>query len=45
MTDRAEDQQTFSEKKYGTPDRWRDIERDMKLPFGEWHGPTKLRIW
>ncbi|HCH55504.1 MAG TPA: short-chain dehydrogenase, partial [Rhodospirillaceae bacterium] len=35
MTDRAEDQlRTFSEKKYGTPDRWRDIERDMKLPFG-----------
>lgn len=35
MTDRAEDQlKTFSEKKYGTPDRWRDIERDMKLPFG-----------
>ena len=21
-------------EKYGTPDRWRDIERDMKLPFG-----------
>lgn len=35
MTHRAEDQlKTFSEKEYGTPDRWRDIERDMKLPFG-----------
>ena len=35
MTDRAENQlRGFSEKKYGTPDRWRDIERDMNLPFG-----------
>ncbi len=35
MTDRAEHQlRGFSEKKYGTPDRWRDIEADMNLPFG-----------
>ena len=35
MTDRAENQlRGFSDKKYGTPDRWRDIERDMNLPFG-----------
>ncbi|MEX2454229.1 MAG: short-chain dehydrogenase/reductase [Rhodospirillaceae bacterium] len=34
-TDRAEDQlRSFSEKKFGTPDRWRDIEAEMNLPFG-----------
>lgn len=34
-TDRAEDQlKTFSEQQFGTPDRWRDVERDMNLPFG-----------
>lgn len=34
-TDRAEKQlKTFSENKFGTPDRWQDIEREMDLPFG-----------
>ncbi|MDN5842252.1 MAG: short-chain dehydrogenase/reductase [Alcaligenaceae bacterium] len=26
--------QSHSEQKYGTPDRWREIEADMGLPFG-----------
>ncbi len=35
MTDRAEGQlRGFSEKKFGTPDRWRDIEAEMNFPFG-----------
>jgi NAD(P)-dependent dehydrogenase (short-subunit alcohol dehydrogenase family) len=35
MTDRAELQlKTFSEKKFGTPDRWHDIQRETNLPFG-----------
>jgi hypothetical protein len=34
-TDRAEGQlRTFSQETYGTPDRWKDVERDLKLPFG-----------
>jgi NAD(P)-dependent dehydrogenase (short-subunit alcohol dehydrogenase family) len=34
-TDRAEGQlRSFSERKFGTPERWRDIEREMNLPFG-----------
>ena len=42
-TDRAEGQmRTYSEKKYGTPDRWRDIERDMNLPFGRMGRPQEL---
>ncbi len=35
MTDRAEGQlRGFSEKKFGTPDRWQDIEAEMNFPFG-----------
>ena len=34
-TDRAEDQlKTFSKQQFGTEDRWRDVEREMNLPFG-----------
>lgn len=34
-TDRAEAQlRTFSEKRFGTSERWRDIETGMNLPFG-----------
>ena len=42
-TDRAQDQlQAFSEKKYGTPDRWRDIEGEMNLPFGRMARPEEV---
>ena len=42
-TDRAEDQmRSFAEKKYGDPDRWRDIERDMNLPFGRMARPEEI---
>jgi NAD(P)-dependent dehydrogenase (short-subunit alcohol dehydrogenase family) len=34
-TERAEAQmRTFAEKQYGSAERWRDVERDFKLPFG-----------
>jgi 3-oxoacyl-[acyl-carrier protein] reductase len=43
VTDRAEDQlRTFSEKKYGTRERWRDIEREMDFPFGRMARPAEV---
>jgi NAD(P)-dependent dehydrogenase (short-subunit alcohol dehydrogenase family) len=43
VTDRAEDQlRAFSEKRFGTPDRWREIERDMNLPFGRMARPEEI---
>jgi 3-oxoacyl-[acyl-carrier protein] reductase len=43
VTDRAEDQlRTFSEKKYGTRERWRDIERDLDFPFGRMARPAEV---
>lgn len=42
-TDRAEDQlRTFAEKKFGTPERWRDIEAEMNLPFGRMARPEEI---
>jgi hypothetical protein len=42
-TDRAQGQlQAFSEKKYGTPERWRDIEKEMNLPFGRMARPEEI---
>lgn len=42
-TDRAEDQmRSFAEKKYGDPELWRDIERDMNLPFGRMATPAEI---
>jgi NAD(P)-dependent dehydrogenase (short-subunit alcohol dehydrogenase family) len=43
VTDRAVDQlRAFSEKKFGTPDRWRDIEREMNFPFGRMARPEEV---
>ena len=42
-TDRAEGQlRSFSEKKYGSPERWKDVERDLNLPFGRMARPDEI---
>jgi len=42
-TDRAEGQlRSFAEKKYGSADRWRDVERDLNLPFGRMARPEEV---
>jgi 3-oxoacyl-[acyl-carrier protein] reductase len=42
-TDRAEDQlRTFSAKRFGTPERWREIESELNLPFGRMARPEEI---
>jgi 3-oxoacyl-[acyl-carrier protein] reductase len=42
-TERAESQmRTFAEKQYGSAERWRDVERDFKLPFGRMARPEEI---
>ena len=42
-TDRAEKQlREFSVQRYGTPDRWRELERDLKLPFDRMARPDEV---
>jgi 3-oxoacyl-[acyl-carrier protein] reductase len=42
-TDRAENQlRAFSEQRFGTPDRWREFERDLNLPFGRMARPDEV---
>lgn len=43
LTDRAEDQlRTFAEQKYGSSERWHDVERDLDLPFGRMAKPEEI---
>jgi NAD(P)-dependent dehydrogenase (short-subunit alcohol dehydrogenase family) len=32
----------FSVQRYGTPDRWRELERDLKLPFDRMARPDEV---
>jgi 3-oxoacyl-[acyl-carrier protein] reductase len=42
-TDRAEDQlRVFAQKKFGSAERWRDIEREFNLPFGRMAKPQEI---
>jgi 3-oxoacyl-[acyl-carrier protein] reductase len=42
-TARAEKQlRVFSEQRFGTPDRWREVERDLNLPFGRMARPQEI---
>jgi hypothetical protein len=42
-TDRAESVlRKISESKFGTADRWRDVERDLDLPFGRMGRPDEV---
>jgi 3-oxoacyl-[acyl-carrier protein] reductase len=42
-TDRAEKQlRVFSQQRFGTPDRWREAERDLNLPFGRMARPEEV---
>ena len=42
-TDRAEDQlRTFAQRKFGSADRWREIERELNLPFGRMAKPQEI---
>jgi hypothetical protein len=42
-TDRAEQQfRVFAARTYGSAERWRDIERDFKLPFGRMAKPQEV---
>ena len=42
-TERAESQlRVFSEQRFGTPDRWREVERDLNLPFGRMARPDEI---
>jgi len=42
-TERAENQlRAFSSKRFGTADRWREIESDMNLPFGRMARPEEI---
>jgi hypothetical protein len=42
-TDRAEGQmRTFAEKKFGSAERWREIEKEFNLPFGRMATPQEI---
>jgi len=42
-TERAEGQfRDFSRKRFGTPERWREIESEMNLPFGRMAAPEEI---
>jgi 3-oxoacyl-[acyl-carrier protein] reductase len=42
-TDRAENQlRAFSQQRFGTPDRWREFERDLNLPFARMARPDEV---
>ena len=42
-TDRAEGQlRSFSEQRFGTPERWREIESELKLPFNRMARPEEV---
>jgi NAD(P)-dependent dehydrogenase (short-subunit alcohol dehydrogenase family) len=33
---------TISEKQFGSADRWREVERGLKLPFGRMAQPSEI---
>ena len=33
---------TFAEKKFGSAERWRDIEKEFNLPFGRMATPQEI---